>query len=95
MVKRKFIIMQCLLLAIAVLPWGDGQSRAQTDATAEKIDAASKDRLREKAERVQERMKERAAYEKWKNSKARDNAARAKAAPVKAAPVKDGKGDAK
>jgi len=99
MIRQIFIVTMLFAMVLVALPWGSGQVWAQPDAAVEKNDAARADRLRERAERVQKRMKERAAYEKWKNAKARDKAvraraARAKAAPVKAAPVKDGKGDA-
>lgn len=89
--KRNVSIVLCLALLLTVLPLGVGQVCAQPDAAVEKIDSAARtDSLRERANRVQERRNQRAAYEKWKNSKARN-----KAALTKAAPLKDGKGAAK
>lgn len=90
MSKRRFLLFIHFLLAMAVVPCGVEQSRAQSDAAVEKSDGAATGRLTERVERVRERRKARVTQAQREAA-----AARAKAARAKATSGKDGRGDAK
>lgn len=94
--RRRFFIMMIILLATAAAPCWDGQGRAQSGGTVESDRAAAVERLRERAERVQERRKLRITQEQREAAADRARAAGEKEASrkgsPKAAPVQGGRG---
>lgn len=95
MCRRRFLIIISLLLAIAVIPWGDGQVRAQSNAVEKSDRSAAMERLKERAERVQAKRKARISHNDRQAAAERAKAAREKGAAGKTAPAQDGKGVAK
>ncbi|ACM21921.1 hypothetical protein Geob_3580 [Geotalea daltonii FRC-32] len=96
----KFLISMQLVLFAAIVSFGPDQCSAQTDVPVNKSYDSARERLRERAGRVQEHRKARVTQAQREAAAARAKAAREKeasrkGAPVQTPPEQGGKGGAK
>ncbi|GAB7028272.1 hypothetical protein JCM15764A_35200 [Geotalea toluenoxydans] len=96
----KFLIFMQLMLIAAIVSFGSDPSGAQTDVPGNKSYDSARERLRERAVRVQEHRKARVTQAQREAAATRAKAAREKGSSRKRAPVQapleqGGKGGAK
>lgn len=74
----------CLPMAVGVLSWGDGQVLAQYGPVLDKDAAAKMERMKARAERVQQRRNARVSHKERQAAADRAGAAKTITAPGKA-----------